>query len=302
MTCRVLLVAGALLLFGEPAWALQFLAPAAGAVVKPGASVHVIVLPGAGEPVQELALMVGDASVKATAAASPPGAFEADVLVPLDAIGRLLIIALAHVNDRKGVLEYVAVQVDPGPLRRLSISAPPSMTVVGQLFPVEVTGLFEDGMPRNLTAPDRGTTYSSTNDAVLGVDPSGLIQARTRGVALVVATNRGVQTTASVSVQVPDPPTNHIPVPDPGSDRIVAPEQVVLLSAAASHDPDGDPLQYRWEQRSGEAIALRGDDTIEASFISPIVRSDEVLAFSLVVIDSKGASSLPAIVRVTVRP
>ena len=52
------------------------------------------------------------------------------------------------------------------------------MTVLGQLFPVDVTGLFADGMPRNLTAPDRGTTYSSTNDAVLGVDRSGMIQAR----------------------------------------------------------------------------------------------------------------------------
>ena len=67
-------------------------------------------------------------------------------------------------------------------------------------------------------------------------------------------------------------------------------------------DPDGDPLQYRWDQRSGEAIVLRDDDTVEASFISPQVHSDEVLEFSLVVIDSKGATSFPAIVRITVRP
>ena len=103
---------------------------------------------------------------------------------------------------------------------------------------------------------------------------------------MVVATNRGVSATALVNVLVPDPVTNHIPVPDPGADRIVAPEQVVLLSAAGSQDPDGDPLQYRWAQRSGEGIVLRDDDTVEASFISPKVQSDEVLEFSLVVIDS----------------
>jgi chitinase len=125
---------------------------------------------------------------------------------------------------------------------------------------------------------------------------------------MVVVTNRGVQAAATVAVQVPDPltspltPINHIPVPDTGPDRIVAPEQVILLSAAGSHDPDGDALEYRWEQQSGEAIVLRDDDTVEASFISPHVDSDEVLEFTLVVIDPKGATSFPATVRITVRP
>jgi hypothetical protein len=304
MRLRVGIIACAFTLsMGGEARALQILSPAPGATVTPGSLVRVVLMPSPGEAITEIAVTAGFAAHKAVPAATPAGAFEAQVRIPIDDVGPRFIVALATLAEgTSAAMEYVPVTVDPGPLRQLFVSAPPTMNAVGQIFDLDVTGLFEDGVLRRLTQPDRGTTYASTDDTVLGVHPSGMIQARSQGSAVVTVSNRGRQATASVQVAVPRTATNRIPVPDPGPDQIVPPEVSVALSASNSSDPDGDPLQYRWSQQSGPAIALRGDNTVEASFGSPHVLTEQTLVFSLVVIDSKGAVSFPALVRVTVRP
>lgn len=303
MTFRIGVIACVLTLaMRGDALALQILSPAPGAIVAPGTQVRVVIAPSSGESITEVAVSAGPAAFKAAPSERVAGAFEALVRIPIDDVGPSFILALATMANGGAAMDYVVVQVDPGPLRQLFVSAPSSMTSVGQVFQLDVIGLFEDGVSRPLTQPARGTTYASTDDAVLGVHSSGLIQARTQGTAVVVVSNRGRQATARVAVAVPNPPTNHIPVPDAGPDQVVPPEVSVALSAAGSSDPDGDPLQYRWAQQAGPLIALRGDDKIEASFGSPRVLTEQTLVFSLVVIDSKGAVSFPALVRVTVRP
>ena len=303
MMLKTTLLACALtLVFRADALALQIVTPAPGTVVIPGTLVHVVIAPAPGEVITEVAVSTGTVANKAIAIDGQSGRFELQVRIPIDAVGPTFIVALATLVGGGAAMEYVIVQADPGPLTQLMASAPPSMTRVGEIFQLDVNGVFDDGVLRPLTQPERGTTYSSTNSAILGVHPSGLIQARSRGSAMVVVTNRGRQATANVVVDVPDPLTNHIPVPDAGPDQIVPPEVVVALSAANSSDPDGDPLQYRWAQQSGPMRALRDDDKVEATFGSPKVLTEQTLVFSLVVIDDKGAVSFPKTVRITVRP
>lgn len=287
-----------------PAAAITIVAPAAGVTVSPGATLLVTVAPSAsdGTITAVTAGMSMDALVDGTASATVSGGFDAQITVPQDAVGPSFVIAVAALANGNTALDFVPVTVDPGPLRALSVVAPGSMTVIGQVTPLAVHGLFEDGVVRDLTLAERGSIYTSSNEAVLGIEGNGLVQARTTGTAQVTVTNRGQTATAVVHVSLPDPATNHIPVANPGADQTVAPVTVVTLSGTGSSDPDGDPLTYQWEQLGGRIVTLVGDTTAQPTFIAPRVTAQEVLTFTLVVSDNKGATTFPAIVHVTVNP
>jgi hypothetical protein len=231
----------------------------------------------------------------------------AQVHVPPTAVGPFFVLAFANAPNGLAI-ERLLLIADPGPLNGLILSAPQLLTTVGQTAAIAVSGVFADGITRNLTGLDRGTTFATTNDAVLGIDPSGLMQARSRGTAQIVVTNThvvsGVATTAAITVrcELPNPPGNRIPIADAGADQTVAPQTVVTLDGTASADPDGDAIAFRWHQESGRVVILRDVDTATPFFMSPRVTAPAVLEFSLVVTDSKGAATLPKMVRVTVQP
>lgn len=74
---------------------------------------------------------------------------------------------------------------------------------------------------------------------------------------------------------------------DAGPDQTVQSGSVVSLIGTAD-SPDGTITSYRWEQISGEAVVLIGNSTSSTSFTAPIVTSDIVLAFRLIVNDDRG--------------
>jgi PKD domain len=93
---------------------------------------------------------------------------------------------------------------------------------------------------------------------------------------------------------------NHPPVAQAGAPQTVNEGSVVRLNGAASGDPDGDPLSYRWTQISGPTVALADASTPTPTFVAPPVNSGGVtLGFELVVDDGL-ASSEPAPVTVTI--
>lgn len=282
--------------------AIDIVSPTRGAAVPAGGTVTVVVAPSAGETIADIAVTTGLSAVRGTPHAGTPGAFEATVHIPADRAGSFFLIAFATLSTGDPAVDYVRIQVDPGVLNYLSVSAPTVMSRIGQVSQLGVKGLFADGITRDLSDPDTGTTFTSSNTSVVALDPGGLIQARTSGTATIQANNRGKTATVVVRVSVPDPPDNHIPVPNAGPDQTVAHDTVVILSGAGSTDEDGDSLEYRWQQLSGRAVVLRDETTVEASFVSPHVDAQDVLEFSLIVVDGKGASSLPARVRITVQP
>jgi hypothetical protein len=294
---RAPLALAAALALAARAGAFEIASPAEGARVVPVAVVRVGVAPDPGESI---------AAVSATAlgdlATAAPGALSLDVPIPADAVGPLVIVVFAERGDGSRAAEFVRVRVDAGPLDRLEIGAPPLLRRVGAVAELDVRGLFADGVARDLTHPDRGTTYASSNPDVLAVHPSGLVQARSRGTAQVLVQSHGRSATATIAVAVPSPPDHGIPSADAGPDQTVAPETVVDLDGRASADPDADALRFAWEQTAGPFVIVRDTDTARPYFLAPFVEAPEVLEFSLVVEDARGATSFPDVVRITVAP
>jgi hypothetical protein len=297
MTAGRLALAVALIgIAARAASALDFATPLSGAVVRSGTSVHVRVTPTDGEQIRDVTFATRDGGTSPVA-----GALEADVPVPLDGVGPEFIIAYARLLDGGVSMAFVEVVADPGPLRKITVIAPPLLTRIGQLGILQVSGLFADDVTRNLSGSDRGTTYTTTDSSVLGIHPTGVVQARAAGTAQIAVTNRGRSAVVTMPVAVPSPPDNRIPVPTAGLDQVVAPEAVVTLSGAAT-DPDGDAVTVTWEQIKGPAVLLRDADTTGPYFAAPRVGTETILEFALTATDSKGATSFPAVVRITVRP
>lgn len=297
MNVRILWLAVLFASRGLPVDAAVILAPAAGTVVTPGQVIAVKVGPSPGEVMEEVAFVTSDGMTKA-----PPGEFEANVRIPRDAVGPEFVVAWVRLaNDAVRVM-FVELIAEPGSLEELIVEAPPALASIGQIEQLDVKGRFADGVVRDLTHSERGTTYETSNASILGVHPTGLLQARSRGAAQVAVRSRGKTRIVTIPVQVPSPPDNRIPVPNAGPDQTVASETVVALTGAASQDADGDPIRYRWQQQAGPTVILRDGDTVAPVFVSPRVAREETLEFSLFVIDSKEAMSFPAIVRIAVRP
>ncbi len=64
-----------------------------------------------------------------------------------------------------------------------------------------VVGSFSDAVSRKITAGATGTTYQSSNTAVVTVDNDGVVTAVTSGTATITASNSGMQATAIVHVE-----------------------------------------------------------------------------------------------------
>lgn len=271
--------------------------PLPGARVTPGQPVTVVAAPGPGETIEAIAVVTRRGVTQ-----PPAGVMQADVTIPLDAVGPEFLVLFAMTAGGSRSVASVEVVADPGPLSFLTVEAPAVLDRVGQVMPLEVIGRFDDGVERDLTHGDLGTTYRSSDPDVLAVHPTGVVQARRRGMARVLVSSRGRSATVTIRVAVPDPSDNRIPVPNAGADRVVLREQLVDLDGRASADPDGEALTYSWQQESGPAVLLRGADTATPYFVSPVVSTSTVLEFSLVVSDSRGATSFPTIVRITVNP
>ncbi len=298
---------GLVFVIAARAAAVQVLTPSPQAVVRAGTVVTVTVGPSAGEVLIAASGATSEQTVEATAG-TQPGTFDLQIQVPARAVGPTFVFVAADLSTGGIATASVILTADPGPLSDLFVTAPPVLTAIGQIAQLTVAGAFADGVTRNLPLAEQGTTYRSTDSNILAVDGAGHIQARARGRAQIVVTNThivsGTVMTAGVAVQcdVPNPPDNRIPIADAGADLTIAPVKVVHLDASASSDPDGDPITFAWTQESGRTVILRGADTATPFFLSPRVTAADVLEFSLVVTDSKGASTLPKTVRVTVQP
>lgn len=279
--------------------AVEFVSPAAGTLVKAGTSVTMIIRLSPGEQAINVGVLTSEGSTTATSGAG--GLFEATVRIPQEAVGPDIIAAYAVLAGGGVSFARLEIVVDAGAIRALIVSARPVLTFAGEIAEVDVRGVFEDNVVRDLSYAERGTTYTSSDPGVLGSHPSGLIQARGSGTATLTVANGGRSETVSVEVKIPPGATNGIPVVTPPADQIVASETVVTLSAPAS-DPNGDPITYTWEQSDGRLIVLRNANTAQPLFIAPFVTSEHPMEFTVTVSDSHGATSFPVTVRVIVRP
>ena len=95
-------------------------------------------------------------------------------------------------------------------------SSPPSSLVLGQNFytlpvvgataSITVTGQYPNNFAIDLTSAASGTTYKSSNNQVLSVDPEGNVKANAFGTAVVTVQNSGLKAFASFDVEDPANP------------------------------------------------------------------------------------------------
>ncbi len=95
---------------------------------------------------------------------------------------------------------------------------------------------------------------------------------------------------------------NSPPTANAGPDRDVASASRVELEAHRSTD-DYSISSAVWTQTAGPPVTLgEGYSQLNASFVAPIVTSNTVFTFSLVVTDDEGAASAADVVNITVLP
>jgi hypothetical protein len=305
MSARLLVLVGVCTVgMASAASAVTIVSPRPGAVVTAGSSVLVVVEPGGDEVLSQVVVTTASGTALATPlqtpATNPPNRFQATVQIPLEAVGPEFVVALAKRSDGTFRTAVVQVTVDAGAIEALFLDAPPMLDRSGQIVQLSVRGRFTDGVVRDLTASDRGTTYATSDSRVVAVNADGLAQARSGGYSDLTVTNRGLTASAAVGVEIAAP--TGIPTADSGADLAVSAGQSVVLDGSRSSDPDGDPLTYHWEQRSGPEPQIADTESAALAFTAPDVTAVTVLEFALTVVDDKKASSLPAVVRVTVNP
>jgi hypothetical protein len=79
---------------------------------------------------------------------------------------------------------------------------------------------------------------------------------------------------------------NAPPVADAGPDQIGVAAGTIALNGSGSHDPDGDPITYQWEQIAGPTVSISGMSSATATF--PAAQG-QAYGFRLRVKDSQGA-------------
>ena len=78
----------------------------------------------------------------------------------------------------------------------------PSITInqLGQTLQITTTGTLPGGTQRDLTTRAVGTTYNSSNPAIVSVSQDGLATAGSRGLAIITARNEGATATIQITV------------------------------------------------------------------------------------------------------
>ncbi len=133
------------------------------------------------------------------------------------------------------------------PVSLLMSSTKTTLSTQGETTFINVTGTLPDGTTTDLSTPDRGTTYTSSNPFVASVTPDGLVTAMTRGQAIITARNEGATATLAMNVLTPiDSDGDGMP-----DDWEIAHGLNPNDPSDAGLDPDGDGLTNLQEYLHG---------------------------------------------------
>jgi hypothetical protein len=248
----------------------------------------------------------------ATAADVPP--FGGLLSVPIEAIGSMRLLAVAEITSGRLAgredFDEIVLRVQPAAsLARIEFESdkPLRLDTLGKIMEIPAVGLFSDGVVRPLRGSDAGSSYRSSNEQVIAVQPEGTLRVIGSGRASIVVANQGQEGILDVVVKADGEP-NRPPIAEAGPDQVVKSGSMVILNGLRSVDPDGDPLRYEWKQVRGNRVALLDADTAKATFVTPRVSSKRLLQFRLQVTDMKGpdtvkgADSFPSFVNIWVEP
>lgn len=173
-------------------------------------------------------------------------------------------------NVLNAIAELEFSEPQPGPKALVATPSATLFTDAGQLGQLVVTGVYPDGGTKDLSLAASGTSYLTTNPAVLVVDPDGGLVAQASGVVVITATNEGVSVAAVLQVQAgPDTDEDGLPddwenavgldpedptdaLADNDSDNLVNLEEFGLGTDPFLADTDGDTLPDGEEASEGK--------------------------------------------------
>lgn len=240
--------------------------------------------------------------------------FVGTVVVPVDALGRMRLLAVGEVvsGRMESHEEFDEVLVTVGTTAELqaiefTVQKPWRLAQAGKRVMVPAVGQFSDGVSRSLIGPSAGSGFHSSDERVVSVDARGVLQVTGAGKAAVAVENRGKTGTVDVIVETDGEP-NRPPIAEVVKELHAKSGDLVLLDGLRSRDPDGDPLHFEWRQILGHRVILSNVNEAKATFVAPQVSEQKQYQFSLVVTDMagpdtiKGADSAPAVVTVWITP
>jgi len=130
--------------------------------------------------------------------------FEMDVPIPQQSLGAMTIGALAW--DTNGIIGTATTTVSVTTTATVTTLKvwPDSVLylIQAETVPFVVHGIFSDGIERDITTNQRGTTYNTTDSSVASIDTAGLLTAKAAGYCSVIVSN-GDSMQIPVLVQAP---------------------------------------------------------------------------------------------------
>ncbi|MCX7049460.1 MAG: alpha/beta fold hydrolase [Candidatus Sumerlaeota bacterium] len=179
---------------------IAIITPTAGTVCSPSDTLHVILT----VPPNTTKVWVATPGSAAAISETPP--FATDITIPQEAIGQRSIIAVAW--GEQGFLAATSTVVNVATSASVGwLKVWPDSVLylrTGDTVPFVVHGVFSDGVERDITASQCGTTYTTTNFSVASIDTQGVLTARAPGFCLVIVSN-GSSLTIPLLVKIPAP-------------------------------------------------------------------------------------------------
>lgn len=134
--------------------------------------------------------------------------------------------------------------------------------------------------------------FDNNNAPQMSVQLPDLSAQQTLTFQLTVTDNDGLTDIVQHQIIViPVEPENQAPIANISGLTTAESQQTVQLSAQGSHDPDGDNLTFTWQQISGSAAVLSGQNSATLSVTLPQLENTENLNFRLTVTDEAGLSA-----------
>lgn len=267
-----------------PTGTVRIVSPASGTEVLAGSFVTVEIAAEDGLVPASVLAAIGD-----SVGSSVTAPFTTQVRVPPAGLGPVSLVVIATDRDEELVVsEAVTLNVRTNAVLRAIRITPqdPVLFGLGRQRSLDVLGDYSDDILRDIGSGAFGTTYHSSNPAIVTVSAAGLVTGVGPGIATVSVRNGTVQESISVTVI-----GNRAPVALARSEAIascIASGQTssVQLDGLASFDPDGDPLTFAWFE-AGVVVATGATPVVE---LGPGVH-----VISLVVSDGTTKSSAATI-------
>jgi pimeloyl-ACP methyl ester carboxylesterase len=187
---------------------VQITTPTNGQVFAPGDTVSVTVSIAAGLSANDVALLVPLLG-RLPGTSYNGSTYQVSFTIPDTVAGPFALTPLitdTGNNPINGVTTTIAVRPTTPPTSLTLSQSNYILTTVSATERVDVIGNYAGGIQRDLTSSASGTTYTSSNTAVITVDSEGNVTATGLGTASVTVTNSGVKAFATFTVEDPAHP------------------------------------------------------------------------------------------------